>query len=143
LPDDSRRDFRRFAKQLESEMDAGHGECVLRRSTLSSIVAASLHHFNGTRYTLGDFVVMPNHVHLLVGGMPRDSMLAQVKSWKKWSALRINEVLGRKGRFWQDEHFDHLVRNESAFQKFRFYIAENPVKTRLRGGEYVHWRRPD
>jgi putative transposase len=100
-----------------------------------------LRFFDGQRYELGDFVVMSNHVHLLVGGMARNAMQKQVESWKKWSAMRINEALGRSGRFWQDESFDHLVRSEASFEKFRKYIGENPVKAGLRRGEFVWWRR--
>ncbi len=86
---------------------------------------------------------MPNHVHLLVGGLARDAMLGQVESWKKWTALQINRAMGRRGRFWQDESFDHLVRSEAAFVKFRRYIAGNPVKSKLRAGEFIYWVRPD
>jgi putative transposase len=85
----------------------------------------------------------PNHVHLLVGGLARGGMLKQVESWRKWAALQINRALGRTGRFWQDESFDHIVRNASAFDKFRLYIAGNPRKAQLRPGEYIHWRRPE
>jgi type I restriction enzyme R subunit len=92
---------------------------------------------------LGDFVVMPNHVHLLVGGLGRDRMLAQITSWKKWSAIQINKQLGLRGRLWQDESFDHLVRSEAAFDRFRRYIAENPAKAKLRLGEFIHWARPE
>jgi putative transposase len=106
-------------------------------------VADALRHFDGNRYTLGDFVVMPNHVHLLVGALARNAMLKQVESSKKWTALKINEALGRKGRFWQDESFDHLVRSEAAFQKFRRYITDNPVKAKLRDGEFLLWQRPE
>ena len=140
LSEAERKDFRRFSKALENEVDAGHGACLLRRAELAGIVADSLRFFDGTRYTLGDFVVMPNHVHLLVGGMAREAMRKQVESWKKWSAIKINEASGRRGRFWQDENFDHLVRNEASFVTFRDYIAQNPVKAGLRGGEFVYWR---
>lgn len=84
---------------------------------------------------------MPNHVHVLVGELRREKMKAQVSSWKKWSATEINRLLGRKGRFWQTEHFDHLVRSQSAFERFQRYIAENPAKAKLRQGEYLHWKR--
>ncbi len=141
LSDEERQDFRRFSKELEDELDACHGECVLRKPELAEIVAGALRFFDGERYELGDFVVMPNHVHLLVGGMARDAMLKQVESWKKWSAIKINEALGQRGRFWQDESFDHLVRSEASFGKFRQYIAENPVKAKLRKREFLAWRR--
>lgn len=144
LPALLRQEFARtFSRKLEDELDTCHGACVLRQPALARIVADALHHFEGDRYTLGDFVVMPNHVHLLVGGMARDSMLKQVESWKKWTALQINRALGRIGRFWQDESFDHLVRSPAAFDKFRIYIAENPFKAKLRPGEFIHWRRPE
>ncbi|WP_375341834.1 hypothetical protein [Luteolibacter soli] len=67
-------------------------------------------------------------------------MLLQVESWKRWTSTRINKHLGRCGRFWQDESFDHLVRSEAAFLRLKRYIAENPKK--LRHGEYLHWVRP-
>ncbi len=143
LPAPERREFRRFSRMLEDELDLCHGACVLRQPGLRSIVEASLHHFAGTRYLLGDFVVMPNHVHLLAGRMARDNMRRQVESWKKWTALEINKLLGLRGRIWQDEHFDHLVRNAEAFEKCRRYIVGNPVKAGLREGEYHYWRRPE
>lgn len=124
--------------RLEHEMDSCHGACVLRQPALRQIVVDALHFFDAQRYTLGDFVVMPNHVHVLVGSMPREAMLAQVESWKRWTAKQINKVIGQHGRFWQDESFDHLVRSEDAFQKFRRYIAENPVKARLKDTEFTH-----
>ena len=65
------------------------------------------------------------------------------KDGKKLSALQINRVLSRTGRFWQDESFDHLVRSPAAFDKFRRYIAENPLKAKLHPGEFIHWRRPE
>lgn len=141
LADDERQDFRRFAKALEDELDEGHGQCVLKRSDLAGIVSDALRFFDGDRYVLGDYVVMPNHVHLLVGGMARNAMLKQVESWKKWSAIKINEALGTSGRFWQDESFDHLVRSEASFMKFRQYIEANPRRAKLREGEFVWWKR--
>ncbi|MEY4482590.1 MAG: hypothetical protein RL693_42 [Verrucomicrobiota bacterium] len=140
LPEDQRRDFRRFSRQLENELDAGHGKCVLRQANIAAIVSDTLTYFDGQRYALGDCVIMPNHVHLVAGGLARQAMLTQVESWKKWSAIKINEALRRKGRFWQDESFDHLIRGEESFQKLRRYIAENPGRARLREGEYVWWQ---
>ncbi|MCE9519174.1 MAG: hypothetical protein K8R87_06455 [Verrucomicrobia bacterium] len=144
LPEPLRKEFgRRFARVIEDELDACHGEGALRHQGHAQIVADALRHFDGERYTLADFVVMPNHVHLLVGGLVYEAMLGQVESWKKWTALQINKRLDRRGRFWQDESFDHLVRSEAAFVKYRCYIAENPAKSKLRAGEFVHWARPE
>jgi hypothetical protein len=60
---------------------------------------------------------------------------------RKFTATRINRALGRDGRFWQDESFDHLVRSEWQFDYLRRYIAENPQAAKLRDGEYLYWRR--
>ncbi len=143
LPDEARQDFRRFATALEDELDSGHGACLLRNPGVAAIMAGALKHWDGDRYLLGDFVIMPNHVHLLVGGLSRGSMVTQVTSWKKWTAIQINKAMGAKGRLWQDESFDHLVRSETAFQRFRRYIAANPVKGNLKAGEHILWQRPD
>lgn len=142
LPEAARHDFRQFTTRLESEADACHGACVLRHPKLRQIVIDALRFFDAQRYTLGDFVVMPNHVHLLVSGMARDAMLSQVESWKRWTSRHINAALSRQGRFWQDESFDHLVRNEAAFMKFRRYIAENPAKVGLKETEFTLWQDP-
>src|ERR1700722_8245106 len=89
-------------------LDACHGDCVLRNPVLSKIVDESLRRFDGARYDLTDWVVMPNHVHVLVAFPDDDAMLKQCESWKHFTATRINRFLGRKGRFWQQDDFDHL-----------------------------------
>jgi type I restriction enzyme R subunit len=58
-----------------------------------------LRHFDGVRYELSDFVVMPNHVHILAAFPTSDAMLQQCEAWKHFTATKINRVLGVKGRF--------------------------------------------
>jgi type I restriction enzyme R subunit len=131
-----------FSREFMECLDKGHGECVLKRPALSKIVADSLRHFDSVRYHLGDFVVMPNHVHLLVCLIGTTDVEEQCYSWKKFTATRINRELGRKGRFWQEESFDHLVRGPEQFEYLRAYILENPKKANLRPGDYLYWRQP-
>jgi type I restriction enzyme R subunit len=128
-----------FTTRWHDELDAGHGACVLRRSELSEIVASSLRLFDGERYEMLDFVVMPNHVHLLAVFSDKAAMLKQCGSWKHYTAREINVRLGLKGRFWQQDAFDHLVRHEAQLSRLRQYIAENPIKARLLAGEYSHY----
>ncbi|HEX4592601.1 MAG TPA: hypothetical protein VH120_21940 [Gemmataceae bacterium] len=59
-----------LAGRWNDHLDACHGACVLRRPELSAIVADSLRHFDGERYVLTDFVVMPNHVHIIAAFPP-------------------------------------------------------------------------
>jgi len=109
---------------------------------MPEIVAKSLHHFDGERYELTDFVIMPNHVHLLVAFPDEEALLKQCESWKHFTATQINRSLGQKGRFWQQDGFDHLVRTPEQFVRFRRYIADNPRRARLSAGEFVLYSKP-
>ncbi len=81
-------------------------------------------------YVLHAFSVMPNHVHLLV--TPAVALPKLTKSLKGITAKRANSMLGSTGRaFWQEESYDHLVRDEREFEKIRAYIEENPVRAGL------------
>ena len=76
------------------------------------------------------FVVMPNHVHMLITPY---RPLREVTNWiKGLSARKANQVLGRTGTpFWQDESFDHWTRSREEFEKIERYILENPVRAGL------------
>jgi REP element-mobilizing transposase RayT len=135
----AQRDFHLlFSARLQEYLDAGHGECLLKQPRLARLVTDALLFFDGQRYRVGDFVVMPNHVHLLVQLLGQTSLRAQCRSWKKYSAGQINRALGRHGHFWQGESYDHIVRSQEQFEFYRQYIAENPAKGGLREGEFVH-----
>jgi len=141
LPDGLRRTFHAtFSREFLEYLDRGLGECVFKRPQIAQIVADSLEHFDGTRYHMGDFVVMPNHVHLLVCLTGETDIGRQCYSWKKYTAGEINRRLGRRGRFWQEESFDHLVRSPEEFEALRRYIANNPAAAGLRPGEYLYRR---
>jgi putative transposase len=81
-------------------------------------------------YELLAWVVMPNHVHMLI--LPHVP-LPQITHWIKGRTAReANLVLGRTGEpFWQDESYDHWVRDEREFNKIVAYIEENPVSAGL------------
>ena len=109
---------------------------------MAKIVADSLLHFDGERYRMGDFVVMPNHVHMLAAFASAESMRKQFDSWLHYTAFRINQTLGEKGHFWQQEPFDHLVRSTEQYDYLRNYIADNPTKAGLSKGEFIYRRYP-
>ncbi len=127
-----------FSNRWHEELDRCYGECVFRDLKLARIVADSLKYFDGDRYELTDLVVMPNHVHLLAAFRDEGEMLKQCESWKHFTAREINRELGRKGRFWQQDDFDHLVRSVEQFEYLREYIRNNPRKAGLQPGEYIH-----
>jgi type I restriction enzyme R subunit len=137
------REFQReLSERWHNALDAGHGACVLRKPEFAKIAADSLMHFDGDRYVLTDFVIMPNHVHLLAAFPDEAAMLAQCESWKHYTAVKINRFLGRKGRFWEQDGFDHLVRTQEQYEWLRRYVAENPVKARLQVGQFIHYSKP-
>jgi len=132
-----------FSREYLECLDRGLGACPLRRGEAAQVVAESLRHFDGQRYAMGDFVIMPNHVHLLVRLLGDSEIEATCYSWKLFTATRINRQLGRQGRFWQEESFDHLVRSLEQFDAIRRYIADNPCGAKLAAGEYLHYRRQE
>ena len=131
-----------FNRCREDFLDTCHGACYLKKPQIAEIVANTLMHFDTDRYRMGDFVVMPNHVHLLCVFWDDDSMRKQFDSWQKFSATMINRNLGRKGKFWQGDPFDHLVRNPEQYDYLRDYIADNPRRAFLKEGEYYYRRHP-
>ncbi|MCY2994251.1 MAG: transposase [Planctomycetota bacterium] len=132
---------RDFSEKWHDNLDNCHGACVLRRPELGKIVAESLQKFDGERYELTDFIVMPNHAHVLAAFPDEKSMLAQCESWKHYTAGKINRALGQRRRFWQQDGFDHLVRSPEQFEYLRRYIADNSQKAKLRPGEFIHYSK--
>lgn len=130
-----------FSTRWHNELDYCHGNCVLRDPVNAQLVADALIRFNEDRYLLTDFVVMPNHVHMLIAFADDDSMLKQCEDWKRFTARQIHRRMGTSGRFWQQDGFDHLVRSEAQYAHFRRYIAENPNKAGLKPGEYIHFSK--
>ena len=128
---------RLYSKHIESGLDRGYGDCWLARPGCADVVAASLSHFDGERYRLWCWCVMPNHVHVLVEPWAPYSLSAVLHSWKTYSANGVNRLVGRSGALWQKESFDHLVRRRSAFDYFSQYILTNPARAGL--GDWPHY----
>ena len=122
---------------LDSYLDNGYGLCSLRQPEVSQIFVDSILHFDGIRYCLDEYVVMPNHVHLLVLLQANYSLERILHSWKSFTAGAINRYLGTKGTFWLDESFDRIGRTWEDLEDYRSYIRANPVKARLTSSEYV------
>jgi REP element-mobilizing transposase RayT len=142
LPVAARTDYHvRFTSPWMECLDDCHGACLLRKPDLSSIVADSLLFRDGEEYEVSDFVVMPNHVHVLAQFRSEGDMQTCCQSWKHYTARRINEALGKSGHFWQPESFDHLVRSPDQFEYLRAYIEQNPIVAGLSAGEYRHYRK--
>jgi len=110
-----------------TDLDPSSGACILNEPELAAVVENALLFFQGERYALSAWCVMPNHAHAVVTPFVEHSLSETLQSWKSYSAHEINRRLNRKGRVWQKESFDHLVRNEESFEKFVAYTEWNPV----------------
>ena len=102
--------------------------------------AKTLEFFHGQRYWMGDYVIMPNHIHCLVAFLDNDIAKTQPGSWMRFSAKKINQLLGSNGALWFPEPFDHLVRSENQLEYLRSYIGDNPKKAGLNKGEFTYRR---
>jgi putative transposase len=135
LPEESRLRFQSF----DDALDLGHGAAPLRRADLAAIVESAMLHFDGDRYRLAAWSVMPNHVHALLAqaeGFPLDGI---VHSWKSFTAHEINRMSARNGQFWAADYFDRFIRDETHFHRTIDYIEQNPVKAGL-AAEAADWR---
>jgi len=111
----------------ETDLEPTTGACILKDETLASIVEGSLLHFQGKRYVLSAWCVMPNHVHAIVTPLGDHILSKILQSWKGFSGFEINRRLNRSGPVWQKESFDHIVRNADCYEKFVSYVERNPV----------------
>ena len=116
-----------IGKEEERLLDAGYGRCVLARNDVRKILSNTLHFNNGINYDLIAYVIMPNHVHLLIKPYTDISLQSILHSIKRYSASEINKLLNRRGSLWRREYFDRIVRNEDELKSYLSYIQLNPV----------------
>ena len=128
-----------FSTRMDQWLDQGHGSCLLRDSTHAEVVAKALRFFEGERTSMISFVVMPNHVHVLFILNSEWKLEEMIHSWKRHTANEINRLRGGTGPLWMKDYFDRLIRDPAHLNNCARYIRNNPVKARLRTGEYLFY----
>ena len=118
-------------QRIEKYLDQGYGECFLKDPMVAKLVQDSLLKFDGDRYNLFAWCVMPNHEHAMMTRSESHELETIMQAHKSYTAHEANKLLRRKGRFWMDEYFDRYVRNQDHFYNALRYIENNPVRTRL------------
>lgn len=118
-------------RKLESFADQGHGECWLKNDSVAGLIENALLHFDGQRYRLTAWVVMPNHVHFLFTPLAGHSLSRLMQSLKTYTGQEANKLLQREGRFWMPDYFDRYIRDTKHFDEVVAYIENNPVKVGL------------
>jgi putative transposase len=107
--------------------EARSGPFYLRQPAVADVIVEAIQYNANTlgHYVLHAFAVMPNHVHLLI--TPAVALPKLTKSLKGITSKQANAMLALTGnRFWQEESYDHCVRNEREFGRIRSYIEGNP-----------------
>ena len=131
-------------------LDKALGVQWLADRRIATMVRNNLYHHAGTKYSLWAYVIMPNHVHVLLkpdevwekrfeidksdkdkARYERGPLSAILHSLRSYTSSEANKILGRKGKFWQGEAFDHWVRDNDEFERIIYYIEHNPVKAGL------------
>jgi len=120
-----REHHRFFRARVEQWLDAGAGSCALRMPEARAVMLETLQLFNEKRYRLGTLAIAGNHVHVLVVPHADHDLSDILHSWKSYTAKAINKLLGRKGTFWQEESFDHVVRSAEYLAKYERYILRH------------------
>ena len=128
---------RRHFGQWDAYLDrAASGPTWLKDERVAQIVAGAMHHYDDERYALDVYCIMPNHVHVVLHPRPDErgktyALSRIMHGIKGFSAGEANKALGRQGRFWQRESYDHVVRNRDEWQRIIRYVLLNPVKADL------------
>lgn len=115
-----------FCKVVDKWLDSGYGHCMLKDERARKLVENAILFFNGDRYVIHAYVIMPNHVHVLLSPFKGNDIRSIVSSWKKFSAREINKLYNIQGPVWERECFDHMIRNGEAYRATLEYIADNP-----------------
>jgi putative DNA methylase len=158
---------KQFFAEYDRYLDNNRTIQWLAEPRVAAIIRENLYHHRGTKYELLSYCIMPNHVHVLLrpivedpadgaagqAGLPvlREDELAEeetpddlsalariMHSLKSYTASQANKILGRSGTFWQEESYDHWVRDAEELERIVEYIAANPVKAGL-VGEAHQW----
>jgi len=118
-------------RRIETYLDQNYGDCALKDQRVATMLQDALLNFDRDRYRLLAWVVMPNHVHLLLECINDFSLASVMHSIKSYTAHEANKMLGLSGRFWSKEYFDRYIRDRRHYAAVVRYIEENPVKARL------------
>ena len=117
--------------RLESYLDKGYGSAWLKDPRIARLAEETILLFDGQRYYLHAWVIMPNHIHVLITPQKNWRLSTIIQTWKSYTAKQANSILGRTGKFWQEEYFDRFIRDQRHFIAALRYIEANPVKAGL------------
>lgn len=157
LPQDKLDEYRDLRKQLYYEndnytrtgqiqqmidkidlwLDRGSGESLLQDAAVRDIIVKALDFWNNERYELLAYVIMPNHVHILLIPSSNDDIYSTIQFLKRFTAVNINRYLKRRGSVWESDIFDRMPRDNEEYNHYLEYIIDNPKH--LPSSSYTLW----
>ena len=127
-----------YLDQIDSYLDTRQKDLLLAEPGAAEIVEETLSFWDGERYELYCWVIMGNHIHVLLRLFEGKALRRVYHSWKSYTATKINELLGRKGQpFWHRDNYDHIVRTVEEFERTYQYILNNPSAAGLDNWDWV------
>lgn len=125
--EDVKKAYWRIIGPIENRLlDNGYGSCILKDACIRRIVSDAILYKDGKDYDVEAFVIMPNHVHMLIRLRGETTVPEVMHSIKSFSASKINRFLGKTDAVWKKEYFDRMIRNESHLHNCVTYIIDNP-----------------
>lgn len=104
---------------------------ILLQPEAAQLIEEAFYFHNGKQYEIDAYVIMPDHVHLLITPFREFQLDVILSNMKRFTAGKINKILEKQGKLWQAENFDHLVRNHGYWVRYFDYIHYNPIKAGL------------
>ena len=127
-PHEEQQKLRRLIDDYE---DKGCGQCFFRDDRIAELMESTLFHYEGRHYRLIRWVIMPNHVHVMIELLPGVALSSILQEWKSSTSHSANKLLGRNGVFWMPEYYDRYIRDQDHLKRAIEYIDANPVKAGL------------
>jgi len=125
MPDNAKR------CRCDALLDTGIGSCLLARPAAASVVVMNWRQFDGVRYRLHAWVVMPNHVHLVATIAAGQSLSRIVQAWKSYTAHRLAVLTDTPGRIWFPDYWDRFIRDDAHFVAAAEYVEDDPLRAGL------------
>ena len=121
----------KLCARIERYADMGYGCCFLSDADVAKLVEDAILHFDGERYDVLAWCIMPNHFHTLFVQRVGHSMSEILQNWKSYTSHRAIAFLRRRGEFWFPDYFDEYMRTTKQLEATIDYIELNPVTARL------------
>lgn len=120
-----------YFKEIEDILDSATiGPTWLKNKAIAKVIIESFSFMDHKYFHLICYCIMSNHVHFIAYNLKKP-LYAIMHSIKSFTAHECNKILNRKGRFWQREYYDNLIRDRNDLAEKIKYVLNNPVKLGL------------